>query len=182
MADIPRRRLDQRKARRSQISLPRPKCAGAPGYTPPPATRIHSQASASCPSSAGPAATSVIIGVLSVGVPIVTSFLTNSGTIYFYVLPIFGFHQRACGPSRGGLVIGGSSASCSTSSADLRALLRVEFSSARRRGDSFAGRDRQAEEARRPPGRRFAAPTTPRLSKPRSAVLPAPTRSDCRAS
>ena len=54
----------------------------------------------------GPAATSVLIGVLSVGVPIVTSFVSNSGTFYFYVLPIFGFISGVRAVSRG-LVIGG---------------------------------------------------------------------------
>ena len=54
----------------------------------------------------GPAATSVLIGLLSVGVPIATTIMSNGGGIYFYILPIFGFINGVRAVTRG-LVIGG---------------------------------------------------------------------------
>src|SRR5207245_9813930 len=79
---------------------------GAPGYTPPPGYPNSRPGVSIMSQFSGPAATSVLIGVLSVGVPIVTSFVSNSGTFYFYVLPIFGFISGVRAVSRG-LVLGG---------------------------------------------------------------------------
>jgi hypothetical protein len=53
----------------------------------------------------GRAAWSIVLGVLSVGVPIVTG-LTSNSTFYFYVLPIFGFIRGVQAVTRG-QVIGG---------------------------------------------------------------------------
>jgi hypothetical protein len=54
----------------------------------------------------GVALWSVILGVLSVGVPIVTGLTSGSGVVYFYVLPIFGFIRGVQAVTRG-QVIGG---------------------------------------------------------------------------
>jgi hypothetical protein len=54
----------------------------------------------------GPAATSVLIGLLAVGVPIVSTIMSNGGVFYFYILPIFGFINGVRAVTRG-LVIGG---------------------------------------------------------------------------
>jgi uncharacterized membrane protein len=81
---------------------------GAPGYgyVPPtgyptakPAVSIMSQFS-------GYAMWSIILGVVSVGVPIVTGLMSGGGAYYFYILPIFGFVRGVQAATRG-QVIGG---------------------------------------------------------------------------
>jgi uncharacterized membrane protein len=81
---------------------------GAPGYgyVPPtgypttrPAISLMSQFS-------GMAMWSIILGVVSVGVPIVTGLMSGGGAYYFYVLPIFGFIRGVQAATRG-QVIGG---------------------------------------------------------------------------
>jgi hypothetical protein len=81
---------------------------GAPGYgyVPPtgyPTTRpgisLMSQFT-------GMAMWSIILGVVSVGVPVVTGLFTGGGVVYFYILPIFGFIRGVQAVTRG-QVIGG---------------------------------------------------------------------------
>jgi hypothetical protein len=81
---------------------------GAPGYgyVPPtgyPTTRpgitLMSQFT-------GTAMWSIILGLLSVGVPVVTGLMSNGSTFYFYILPIFGFIRGVQAVTRG-QVIGG---------------------------------------------------------------------------
>ena len=54
----------------------------------------------------GVALWSVILGVLSVGVPIVTGLTSGGSVVYFYVLPIFGFIRGVQAVTRG-QVVGG---------------------------------------------------------------------------
>jgi hypothetical protein len=54
----------------------------------------------------GMARWSVILGVLSVGVPILTGLTSNGHIVYFYVIPIFGFIRGIQAVTRG-QVIGG---------------------------------------------------------------------------
>lgn len=49
---------------------------------------------------------SVILGLVSVGVPLVTGLMSSGGTYYFYVLPIFGLIRGIQAVTRG-QVIGG---------------------------------------------------------------------------
>jgi hypothetical protein len=81
---------------------------GAPGYgyVPPtgyPTTRpgisLMSQFT-------GMALWSIILGLLSVGVPVVSGLFTGGGVVYFYVLPIFGLIRGVQAVTRG-QVIGG---------------------------------------------------------------------------
>jgi uncharacterized membrane protein len=76
------------------------------GYVPPtgypttrPAISLMSQFS-------GMAMWSIILGLLSVGVPIVTGLFTGGSVVYFYILPIFGFIRGVQAATRG-QVIGG---------------------------------------------------------------------------
>ena len=54
----------------------------------------------------GMALWSVILGVLSVGVPLVTMLTSSGHFVYFYVIPIFGFIRGIQAVTRG-QVIGG---------------------------------------------------------------------------
>ena len=80
---------------------------GAPGYAAPsqyqgpqPAASIMSQFS-------GNAATSIIVGLIAVGIPIVTGMLSSNGSYTFLViLPIFGIYRGIVAITRG-QVIGG---------------------------------------------------------------------------
>ncbi len=54
----------------------------------------------------GMALWSVILGVLSVGVPILTGLTSGGHVVYFYVIPIFGLIRGIQAVTRG-LVIGG---------------------------------------------------------------------------
>jgi hypothetical protein len=49
---------------------------------------------------------SIILGLLSVGVPLVTGLMSSGGTYYFYILPIFGL-IRGVQAVRRGQMIGG---------------------------------------------------------------------------
>jgi hypothetical protein len=73
----------------------------APGYLPPggypstrPGTAIASQFT-------GMALWSIILGALSVGVPIATGLLSGGGAFFFYILPIFGFIRGIQAVTRG---------------------------------------------------------------------------------
>jgi hypothetical protein len=81
---------------------------GAPGYgyVPPtgyPTTRpgisLMSQFT-------GLAMWSIILGLLSVGVPVVTGLISNGSSFYFYILPIFGFIRGVQAVTRGQLIGG----------------------------------------------------------------------------
>ncbi len=54
----------------------------------------------------GIAAWSIVLGALSVGVPVATGLTSNGSVFYFYVLPIFGFIRGIQAVTRG-QVIGG---------------------------------------------------------------------------
>jgi hypothetical protein len=81
---------------------------GAPGYgyVPPtgypttrPAISVMSQFT-------GMAMWSIILGLLSVGVPVVTGLFTSGGIVYFYILPIFGFIRGIQAVTRGQMIGG----------------------------------------------------------------------------
>jgi len=55
----------------------------------------------------GLAAWSVILGVVSVGVPIVTFFAAGGTVTFFYVLPIFGLIRGVQALTRGQVIGGG---------------------------------------------------------------------------
>jgi hypothetical protein len=78
---------------------------GAPGYAPPTGYAPLQTGAGIMSQFTGRAAWSIVLGVLSVGVPIVTG-LTSNSTFYFYVLPIFGFIRGVQAVTRG-QVIGG---------------------------------------------------------------------------
>ena len=79
---------------------------GAPGYMPPAGYSGLQSGAGIMSQFTGMALWSVILGVLAVGVPILTA-LTNGGHIvYFYVIPIFGLIRGIQAVTRG-LVIGG---------------------------------------------------------------------------
>jgi hypothetical protein len=54
----------------------------------------------------GMAMWSIILGLISIGVPVVTGMTGNSGAYYFYVLPIFGFIRGVQAVTRGQLIGG----------------------------------------------------------------------------
>lgn len=79
---------------------------GAPGYMPPagypnlqPGVSIMSQFT-------GMALWSVILGAVSVGVPILTALTSSGHIVYFYIIPIFGLIRGIQAVTRG-QVIGG---------------------------------------------------------------------------
>ena len=79
---------------------------GAPGYVPP-SGYPNPQAGVNMMSQfSGMAAWSIILGVLSVGVPVVTGLTSNGSVVYFYILPIFGFIRGIQAVTRG-QVMGG---------------------------------------------------------------------------
>jgi hypothetical protein len=49
---------------------------------------------------------SIILGLVSVGVPLATGLMGNGGAYFFYILPIFGFIRGVQAATRG-QVIGG---------------------------------------------------------------------------
>jgi len=81
---------------------------GAPGYgNVPPAGYPQARPGISLTSQfTGIAMWSIILGLLSVGVPIVTGLFMGGGIVYFYILPIFGFIRGVQAATRG-QVIGG---------------------------------------------------------------------------
>lgn len=80
---------------------------GAPGYTPPAGYPNVRPAGVSIMSQfTGIAMWSIILGLISIGVPLVTGLMSNSGTYYFYILPIFGFIRGVQALTKG-QVIGG---------------------------------------------------------------------------
>jgi hypothetical protein len=78
---------------------------GAPGYTPPAAYSGLQTGAGIMSQFTGMALWSVILGVLSVGVPILTS-VAGGHIVYFYVIPIFGLIRGIQAVTRG-LVVGG---------------------------------------------------------------------------
>ena len=81
---------------------------GAPGYGVPPAGYPNLQPGISIMSQfRGIAMWSIILGLLSVGVPIVTGLMSNGGSYYFYVLPIFGFIRGVQAVTKGQVIGGG---------------------------------------------------------------------------
>jgi hypothetical protein len=83
-----------------------PPGSSIPGYVPPtgyttaqPGITVISQFS-------GYAMWSIILGIVSVGVPVVTGIVFGGTTYYFYILPIFGFVRGVQAVMRG-QVIGG---------------------------------------------------------------------------
>jgi hypothetical protein len=81
---------------------------GAPGYgNVPPGAYPQTRPGISLMSQfTGMAMWSIILGLLSVGVPLVTGLMSGGGTYYFYILPIFGFIRGVQAATRG-QVIGG---------------------------------------------------------------------------
>jgi len=81
---------------------------GAPGYgNVPPAGYPQARPGISLTSQfTGIAMWSIILGLLSVGVPVVSGLFMGGGVVYFYVLPIFGFIRGVQAVTRG-QVIGG---------------------------------------------------------------------------
>lgn len=77
----------------------------APGYTPAAYTGLQTGAGIMSQFT-GMALWSVILGVLSVGVPILTGLTSGGHIVYFYVIPIFGLIRGIQAVTRG-LVIGG---------------------------------------------------------------------------
>ena len=79
---------------------------GAPGYQPP-AGYPSLQTGASIMSQFnGMAGWSIILGLISVGVPLVSAFTSNGTIVYFYILPIFGFIRGVQAVTRGQLIGG----------------------------------------------------------------------------
>jgi phage-related minor tail protein len=54
----------------------------------------------------GMALWSIILGVLSVGVPLATGIFSGTGVFYFYILPIFGFVRGVQAITRGQMIGG----------------------------------------------------------------------------
>jgi hypothetical protein len=81
---------------------------GSPGYgyVPPPGYPTTRPAISVMSQFTGMAMWSIILGLLSVGVPVVTGLFTSGGIVYFYILPIFGFIRGIQAVTRG-QVIGG---------------------------------------------------------------------------
>ena len=79
---------------------------GAPGYVPPTGYSPLQTGAGIMSQFTGQALWSVILGVLSVGVPILTGLTSNGHIVYFYVIPIFGFIRGIQAVTRG-QVIGG---------------------------------------------------------------------------
>ncbi len=80
---------------------------GAPGYGNVPPGYPQARPGISLTSQfTGLAMWSIILGVVSVGVPIVTGLMGNGGVVFFYILPIFGFIRGVQAATRG-QVIGG---------------------------------------------------------------------------
>jgi hypothetical protein len=81
---------------------------GSPGYgyVPPTGYPTTRPAISLTSQFTGMAMWSIILGVVSVGVPIATGLFTSGGIVYFYILPIFGLIRGIQAVTRG-QVIGG---------------------------------------------------------------------------
>jgi hypothetical protein len=81
---------------------------GAPGYgNVPPAGYPQARPGIGLTSQfTGLAMWSIILGLVSVGVPLATGLMGNGGVYFFYILPIFGFIRGVQAATRG-QVIGG---------------------------------------------------------------------------
>jgi hypothetical protein len=81
---------------------------GAPGYgNVPPGAYPQARPGISLTSQfTGLAMWSIILGLVSVGVPIVSGLVGNGSVVFFYILPIFGFIRGVQAVTRG-QVIGG---------------------------------------------------------------------------
>jgi len=80
---------------------------GAPGYVPPTSYSPLQTGAGIMSQFRGLAAWSVILGLVSVGVPIVTFFAAGGTVTFFYVLPIFGFIRGVQAVTRGQVIGGG---------------------------------------------------------------------------
>ena len=90
----------------SYSDIPYAPAPGTPGYVQPTGYSPLQTGAGIMSQFTGMALWSVILGLLSVGVPIVTGLTTGGGVVYFYVLPIFGFIRGIQAVTRG-QVIGG---------------------------------------------------------------------------
>jgi hypothetical protein len=81
---------------------------GAPGYgNVPPAGYPQARPGISLTSQfTGLAMWSIILGLVSVGVPLATGLMGNGGAYFFYVLPIFGFIRGVQAVTRGQMIGG----------------------------------------------------------------------------
>jgi hypothetical protein len=81
---------------------------GSPGYgyVPPTGYPTTRPAISLMSQFTGLAMWSIILGLVSVGVPIVTGLMGNGSVVFFYILPIFGFIRGVQAVTRG-QVIGG---------------------------------------------------------------------------
>ena len=96
----------QPPAQPSYSDIPYAPPAGAPGYVPPSSYSPLQTGAGIMSQFRGMAAWSVILGVVSVGVPIATGLTTGASYTFFYVLPIFGLIRGVQAVTRG-QVIGG---------------------------------------------------------------------------
>jgi len=90
----------------SYSDIPYGPAPGTPGYVPPTGYSPLQTGAGIMSQFTGMARWSVILGVLSVGVPILTGLTSNGHIVYFYVIPIFGFIRGIQAVTRG-QVIGG---------------------------------------------------------------------------
>jgi hypothetical protein len=81
---------------------------GAPGYgNVPPAGYPQARPGISLTSQfTGIAMWSIILGVASIGLPLVTGLISGGGTYYFIILPIFGFIRGVQAVTRGQMIGG----------------------------------------------------------------------------
>ena len=90
----------------SYSDIPYGPAPGTPGYVPPAGYSPLRTGAGVMSQFRGMALWSVILGLLSVGVPILTGLTSNGHIVYFYVIPIFGFIRGVQAVTRG-QVIGG---------------------------------------------------------------------------
>ncbi len=112
MADIPppppgTQQPGQPPASPSYSDIPYGPPPGSPGYVPPTGYSPLQTGAGIMSQFRGLAAWSVILGVVSVGVPIVTFFAAGGTVTFFYVLPIFGLIRGVQALTRGQVIGGG---------------------------------------------------------------------------
>ncbi len=97
----------QQPASPSYSDIPYGPPAGSPGYVPQTGYSPLQTGAGIMSQFRGLAAWSVILGVVSVGVPIVTFFAAGGTVTFFYVLPIFGLIRGVQALTRGQVIGGG---------------------------------------------------------------------------